>query len=67
MTNKEILQAIIDKIKQEMKRQNLSQEDLANLCTKKIKEKDPHAKGISQSSISNILKKPSSATLSNLL
>ena len=46
---------------------SLSQEELAKICTKKIKEKDPKAKGISQSSISNILNKPSSATLSNLL
>lgn len=67
MTNREILNAIIDKIKSEIKRQNLSQEELAKICTKKIKEKDPKAKGISQSSISNILNKPSSATLSNLL
>lgn len=67
MTNKEILNSIISKIKSEIKRQHLSQEELANICTQKIKEKDPKAKGISQSSISNILNKPSSATLSNLL
>lgn len=67
MTNKEILKLIIDKIKSEMNDQHFSQGALAQACTEKIHAKDPKAKGISQSTISNILKKPSNATLSNIL
>lgn len=67
MTNKEILTAIVDTVKSEMRRQNLSQSDLANRCTEKVKAKDPKGKGISQSSISNMFNRPSSLSLSNLM
>ena len=67
MDNDQILLIIVEKIKDEMKRRNFSQNDLAEFCEKKCKEKDPKSKGVSQSTISNIFKKTSSLRLSTLL
>lgn len=56
MDNDQILLIIVEKIKDEMKRRNFSQNDLAEFCEKKCKEKDPKSKGVSQSTISESMK-----------
>lgn len=60
MDNKKILSEIISSIRQEMAQRNLVQEDLEKLCREK-------GSPVSQSTISNVFLKPSSAKVSTLL
>ncbi len=65
MNNSNIINSIIEMIQKETERRNISQEALANLCSEKaIKSGE---KGVSQSTISNMFRKPSSVTVSTLL
>lgn len=69
MKNEQILKNIVENIRTEMKRRHLSQEKLAKLCKSKISpdKEATDEKGISQSTISNFFRMPSSISLENLL